>query len=165
MLFWYENTAASLCPSDPCADAMCANFPNAECVPDFCTCTATFPGGETNEIDLAPLCDSCNNFEETGSIFGECDFPLGIALVQGQCTLVSGCESFGFPFFESVEACQECLCVGVESAVIFGPCEAILGATVVNGQCQVVSGCSQMGVPFFDSIEDCQSQCGCSGTN
>jgi hypothetical protein len=64
--------------------------------------------------DIAECQESCGHFcEDVGNVdFGLCDFPLGIAIVNGECTSVSGCDwvvdevDYSSAFFDSFEDCE-----------------------------------------------------------
>ena len=51
--------------------------------------------------------------------FGFCDMLLGVAIVDGSCQYVSGCDDYGYSFFNSMDACNKacgCLWGGVAHA-------------------------------------------------
>lgn len=104
-----------------------------------------------------------------GIDFGLCALVLGTALVDGTCTLVSGCgyivnEVDYSPFFFENEAdCEACLennCTDL-SGVDFGECAMPLGLALINNTCQAISGCGYVvdevdySPFFFENIEDC----------
>lgn len=151
------------CESNPCSSTECLSFPESNCVPDFCSCSASFSVGD---LDVTAFCDKCANLTDPVSVFGdECDDVLGYAVVNGMCQPVQGCNSLGYEFFSSFEECRgECLCIDVDDpASVFGSCAGALGVAVVNGVCQPVAGCSASGVPLFGSVFECESKCGCPG--
>ncbi|MCB0760004.1 MAG: T9SS type A sorting domain-containing protein, partial [Flavobacteriales bacterium] len=123
-------------------------------------------------------CQETDCYDLGGLDFGECAMPLGIALINGQCTMISGCsytandgEDYSMYFYETMDECMFCEdstgCMDL-GGLDFGPCEAVLGVGLVNGSCQYISGCSwQIGntdySPYgFDDMESCEFACGTS---
>lgn len=47
---------------------------------------------------------SCRDLAEVS--FGFCEMELGWAIVNGACTLISGCDARGFTFFETLSECR-----------------------------------------------------------
>lgn len=166
---------------------------NAECAPpepcddladvDFGACLAVLGvgvvDGECTTIsgcsDMGyPLFDSFDKCQSeciepepcddlSGVDFGPCGAILGIGVVDGECTFISGCSAMGYPLFDSFDKCEEeCEPKPCEdlSGVDFGPCDAILGIGIVDGDCTWISGCDAMGYPLFSSFDECQKNCG-----
>lgn len=106
--------------------------------------------------------------------FGICTMPLGVAVVNGECTSLSGCDwtvngvDYSPYFFESIVSCQAtcgqntCLDLGT---VDFGECEMFMGYAIVNESCQGVSGCGWIvneidySPYFYDTYEECVGGC------
>lgn len=124
----------------------------------------TWIGGECG-ADIPPCTDLGN------VSFGLCDMALGVGLVNGFCTSVSGCSyvvndvDYSAAFFSSFEDCLACdnsFCNDL-SGLDFGECEMVLGIALVDNVCQEISGCSYFsnGVDysndFFSSMEACSS--------
>ncbi len=124
------------------------------------------------------FCGQGGCYDMSTADFGACDMPLGIGLVNGICTMISGCGTVDFNsgadlvdyFFESMQECQiACTsgdCLDLEG-VDFGPCDAIIGIGFINGSCSYISGCGQTDVNevdyspyFFDNMESCVGSCG-----
>ncbi|MCH2199206.1 MAG: T9SS type A sorting domain-containing protein [Flavobacteriales bacterium] len=141
-------------------------------------------GWEVGGVDYSPYfyqniedyqaCLDTDCVDLGGVDFGDCDFPLGIAIVNGECTELSGCDwvvnGFDYSpyFFDDISECGSCLdsdCFDVYG-IDFGLCEAVLGVALLNGSCSYVSGCSWVvgetdySIYGFDDIEDCQIACG-----
>ena len=62
------------------------------------------------EFDLAPACSDLSNVD-----FGFCSMPLGIGIINGQCTMISGCSNisgmidYSASLYTSMTSCQACL--------------------------------------------------------
>ena len=62
------------------------------------------------EFDLAPPCSDLSNI-----YFGMCFMPLGIGIINGQCTMISGCSNisgmidYSASLYTSMTSCQACL--------------------------------------------------------
>jgi hypothetical protein len=62
------------------------------------------------EFDLAPPCSDLSNVD-----FGLCSMPLGIGIINGQCTMISGCSNisgmldYSASLYTSMTSCQACL--------------------------------------------------------
>lgn len=108
--------------------------------------------------------------------FGFCDFPLGIALINGSCIGISGCDYTvdevdysGFFYTELADCLENCAeeieCQDV-GGIDFGECEMYLGTALIYGECMNLSGCGYVvneidySGYFFESIESCDTQCG-----
>ena len=112
-----------------------------------------------------------------GVDFGDCDFPLGVTLINGECVGISGCDfianglDYSNAFYESFEFCAElCGNTPVEpctdlTGIDFGLCAAVLGVALADGQCTTISGCGYVidGIDysnaFSDSYEICVESC------
>ena len=62
--------------------------------------------GECNGGICSQLCGdgACRDISDVA--FGFCEMELGWAIVNGSCTLISGCDARGFAFFETQSACR-----------------------------------------------------------
>lgn len=119
--------------------------------------------------------DSSDCMDLAGIDFGLCLSVLGIGMVNGSCTYISGCSTIvdGVDYapylFETEEECQACEgevdCMEL-GGIDFGPCDAILGVGILNGSCTYISGCDLVvdGIDYtsytFETEEDCQAECG-----
>ena len=62
------------------------------------------------EFDLAPACSDLSNID-----FGMCFMSLGIGIINGQCTMISGCSNisgmidYSASLYTSMLSCQACL--------------------------------------------------------
>ncbi len=146
-------------------------------------------GWEVGGIDYSPYffqntesCEACLNGEECvdlqGIDFGSCDAILGIGLLEGTCTYISGCswEAGGVDYsvysYDSMADCQLTCeedpgCIDL-SGLDFGDCDLFLGYANVDGSCAALSGCGYNagGVDyspyFFDTEDACELICtGC----
>jgi hypothetical protein len=137
-------------------------------------CFAFYGGGLTSwtqgECPPQPDCMDLGDID-----FGFCDFPLGIALINGSCQSVSGCDwtvdnvDYSPWFYETMDECQACEemdCLNL-SGIDFGPCDAILGVAMTDEGCEYISGCSTVGGDgidyadyFFENMADCEMECG-----
>ncbi len=120
----------------------------------------------------AILCVDVGNVD-----FGMCDMWLGYAVVNGQCSGLSGCGyivdnvDYSDHFFIDQQSCNTSC--GVDSSLCtdlgiidFGLCDMALGIVYYNGQCVSLSGCGYVvdGVDyspyFYQSMESCVETCG-----
>ena len=98
------------CFADPCTVESCPEFPEAECVANYCEgCWADF------YLDEEWL--DCNS--QTGCIdlsgidFGDCDMILGVGWINDNCEYISGCDEvadgidYSNAFFDSMDECFE----------------------------------------------------------
>ena len=78
------------CFQDPCIEASCPAYPNADCVSTYCDgCFADF---YTSNGELITDCDSMEECVDlTGLFFGWCDMALGVGYADGSCQYISGC--------------------------------------------------------------------------
>lgn len=138
-------------------------------------CEAFYWGGVTSWTEGE--CEQEVDCMDLGGIdFGFCDFPLGIALINGQCESISGCDwtvdsvDYSPYFYETWDQCISCLpdsgCMNL-SGIDFGPCDAILGVGWTDEGCQWISGCSTVGSDgidyaeyFFEDMAYCEMDCG-----
>lgn len=100
--------------------------------------------------------------EDVGDIdFGPCDAVLGVGVIEGDCVVISGCES-PVPLFVTILDCLS-TCIGPTcdnlAEIDFGDCEAILGWGVIGDGCQLIVGCESP-VPLFPTEEACEAACG-----
>lgn len=136
-------------------------------------CYATYYGGVTS---FTPgECTGSDCVDVGGIDFGLCDMYMGVALVDGTCSNVSGCgwvvDGVDYqPYFFATEA--ECLqsCLNEDECmdlygIDFGPCDMAMGIALVDGACLSVSGCGWEvnGVDyspyFYPSMEECAGSC------
>lgn len=123
------------------------------------------------------VADPCTDL--AGIDFGMCAQFLGYALVNGNCTPISGCGyivgnvDYTLAFSSSLEDC-DMNCGGLTYAdpctdlagIDFGMCAQFLGYALVNGTCTPVSGCGYIvgnvdyTLAFSSSMEDCDVNCG-----
>lgn len=162
-------------------DMMCIDIWDPVCGCDNVTypndCHATNFGGVTSFTAgecQSPAPGDC--LDLTNVDFGLCDMFMGVAVINGACSFVSGCgwvvEGVDYSpyFFDNMDECTQACgtatseCLDLEG-VDFGDCDAVLGVAVVSGQCVFVSGCDFFagGVDysnnFFTDIASCESQC------
>jgi len=100
------------CFQDPCIEASCLAYPNADCVSTYCDgCFADF---YASNGELITDCDSmgeCTDF--TDLFFGLCDMYLGVGYTDGACEHLSGCGwdmngiDYSDAFFETIDECEE----------------------------------------------------------
>lgn len=118
-------------------------------------------------------------FDLAEADFGDCEMYLGIGLINGECTPLSGCGTIDIItgndmaqyIFEDYNTCySNCSqggCYDMGNAD-FGLCDMALGIGLVNGSCVSISGCSTVDYNsgmdlvdyFFDSYAQCQISCG-----
>lgn len=109
--------------------------------------------------------------------FGECDMEMGMAVVNGECSFISGCGwevngiNYSPAFYTSFESCIEgCIPIVIEpctdiEGVGFGLCLTVLGVANFGGSCTYISGCStnsngiDYSPAFFATVEDCVTSC------
>ncbi|MGM0574843.1 MAG: hypothetical protein ACQEXJ_03810 [Myxococcota bacterium] len=106
-----QQPPSEACWSDAdCGDGMTCNKE------DFCLPT---PGCWTDaRAPGAPCTDA------SGVNFGSCAMVLGWGVVDGQCTLLSGCDDQGFDLFANEEECQQtCVATDPCEPVCYGQCE------------------------------------------
>lgn len=107
------------------------------------------------EAACVPTCQDL-----AGIDFGDCEMILGWGIIDGACTLISGCDS-PVALFASEEECRDACTPTCDdlAGIDFGPCDAVLGFGVINGACQEISGCESP-VPLFPTQEACEEACG-----
>jgi hypothetical protein len=117
-------------------------------------------------------------FDLAEADFGDCEMAIGVGLVNGICTSLSGCGTIDLNtgvdmaayIFQDYAFCEsQCMqggCLDMGTAD-FGLCDMALGIGLVNGSCQMISGCSTVDFNsgmdladyFFDSMASCQTAC------
>ncbi len=138
-------------------------------------CYATAVGGVTSytQGECAQVIE-CNDL--AGLDFGMCDMVLGVGLINGTCTYMSGCGwiidevDYSPYFFDEMETCQmQCedqtvSCLDL-AAIDFGPCDMYLGVGLIDGTCIHMSGCGWIvndvdySPHFFQEMDECQMEC------
>ncbi len=119
-------------------------------------------------------CTEVDCLDLAGIDFGLCDMAMGIALVDGECVAISGCDwevggiDYSPYFYQNMEDCEACLsgddCFDLEG-IDFGDCDMDMGVGLLNGECIAISGCGWEvgGIDYspygFESIEACESLC------
>jgi hypothetical protein len=107
--------------------------------------------------------------------FGDCDMFMGIAVVNGQCTGISGCGfvvddiNYAPAFYSSMEDCEACLgnepidaepCTDLAN-IDFGPCSMFIGYALNGGQCVPMSGCGTVSnnVNYQNALYATEAEC------
>ncbi|MFM1932184.1 MAG: hypothetical protein RL226_1487, partial [Bacteroidota bacterium] len=120
--------------------------------------------------ELLIECEDLTNVD-----FGPCDMVLGVGLINGQCSYISGCgwEVNGVDytpyFYETLSECQNTCgpmptCLDL-AGIDFGICAMPLGYAMIDGACVALSGCGwevngvNYSPNFFESYEDCANNC------
>lgn len=127
-------------------------------------------------------CEAClageDCFDLEGIDFGPCEAILGVGVLEGSCTYISGCgwEVGGVDYsvygYDSMAECQLACeddpgCLDL-FGVDFGDCDMYLGIANVDGSCVALSGCGwevggiDYSPYFFDTEDACETNCtGC----
>ena len=127
--------------------------------------------------DCQAACMATECVDLLGVDFGPCEAILGISLLDGSCSYISGCSwaysgvDYSPYSFNSLADCQlacedleECLDL---ADIDFGDCDFPLGIANIDGSCISISGCDWTvgGVDyspyFFESLDDCEFYCDC----
>lgn len=144
------------------------------------SCEAEVFGGVTSFVSGECAQSSGDCFDVGGLDFGDCEMVMGVAVVDGSCTGISGCgwvvDGVDYSVY-SFENTGDCLaaCGGGDcqdlAGVDFGVCTMAMGVALINGDCVGLSGCGWVvdGVDYsvysFESLEACQTTCGSSCTD
>ncbi|MCF8258106.1 MAG: T9SS type A sorting domain-containing protein [Flavobacteriales bacterium] len=130
----------------------------------------SWTAGECDQTSVPPCTDVA------GIDFGQCDMLLGHAVVNGQCTAVSGCGwtadgvDYSAAFSPSLGDCQS-NCVEVVPAepctdladVDFGMCAMAMGFGIIDNTCQFISGCGttvdnvDYAPALYSSLGECEA--------
>jgi hypothetical protein len=130
----------------------------------------SWTAGECDEASVPPCLDVAD------IDFGPCDMFLGHAMVNGQCTALSGCGTtvdgtdYSDAFFPSLQQCQdECLVIQIAepctdlTQVDFGMCAMALGIGIIDNVCQFISGCGttvgnvNYAPALYSSMAECEA--------
>ncbi len=111
------------CFVDPCGAETCPEYPEAECISNYCQgCWADFYLNE--ELLDCSIQTGC--IDLTGIDFGACDMVLGIGWITDHCDFISGCSYIGengvnysSAFFNTIGMCNEVCNNYVPDSVIF----------------------------------------------
>ena len=108
-----------------------------------------------------------------GVDFGLCDMTMGVGVINGVCTNISGCGwevngiDYSPAFYNSIAECtSNCGPCEDLAGVNFGDCDMAMGVGVINGVCTYISGCGwevngiDYSSAFYNSIAECNSSCG-----
>jgi len=98
------------CFADPCTVEFCSEFPEAECVPNYCDgCwTDYYLDEELLDCNIQTDCIDLTEID-----FGDCDMVLGIGWINENCEYISGCDwvadgiDYSIAFYDSMENCSE----------------------------------------------------------
>ena len=98
------------CFADPCTIEFCPEFPEAECIPNYCEgCWADFYlDGEWLDCNSQIGCVDLNGID-----FGDCDMFIGVGWITDHCEDISGCDwvvdgiDYSNAFFDSMDECYE----------------------------------------------------------
>ncbi len=162
------------CFQDPCIEASCPAYPNAECVSTYCGgCYADFYNTNGELITNCGDGTSCPGDNPAGCFQNGC--PDGYECVddwENSC-VSSNCSCDGFTgqwvctddcnggtCFEIVEECTDL------TGIFFGWCDMVLGVGFTDGSCQYISGCGweadgvDYSAAFFETMDECNAACG-----
>ena len=159
------------CFQDPCIDASCPAYPDAECVSTYCgDCFADFYlNGELITDCESSACEGPNpaGCFQNGCPDGyECVDDWENSCVSGTCFCdeadgewVCTDDCNGGTCFEIMEVCVDL------TGLFFGWCAMYLGVGYLDGSCQHMSGCGwdvggiDYSDAFFNSMDECVSAC------
>jgi len=155
------------CFQDPCIEASCPAYPDAECTANFCGgCHADFYQNGELVTDCYSPADcinymDCNSCTENGCFWQ----PIGEGICADEC-MIADLDCYGETEWWQADCPESQACVDL-SGIDFGFCDMALGVGFVNGECQYLSGCgwwdqygNDWSHAFFGSMADCESVCG-----
>ncbi len=151
------------CFQDPCIEAICPAYPNAECTASFCgSCYADFYQNSELIMDcFSPA--NCQNYTDCNSCTDSgCFWQPDICL--DEC-LIADLDCYGTGNGWQADCPEFELCVDL-TGIDFGFCDMVLGVGFVNGECSYLSGCgwgdmdgNDWSHAFFNNIEECETAC------
>ena len=149
------------CLVDPCEVAPeCQLNQTANCESNYCGgCYADFYDLDGNLVDCySPIIEECDDVGDV--FFGPCDMYMGVAIVNGECEHVSGCDwevdgvDYYDAFFGTIDECntncinQPYLCEDIQydydqlHSGVYATCEFDNDCVSVWGDCDVgLGGC------------------------
>jgi len=153
------------CFQDPCMEANCLAYPNAECISTYCGgCYADF----YQNNDLITDCSTYSNCSNLNSCSdctdADCFWqPTDNGICDDEC-VIADLECYGSAPTWSAECPEESECIDL-TGLFFGLCEMYLGIGYSDDYCQYISGCDWIvdGVDyyeaFFESMDECEDIC------
>ena len=126
------------------------------------------------------IAEACTDL--AGIDFGGCEAIIGYGLVNGVCTIISGCGPLainGIDYSAALTSEADCMaaceatvepCTDL-AGVDFGDCDFPLGVVLINGTCQGISGCDfvvdgvDYSAAFYTSEADCMAACDNMGSD
>jgi hypothetical protein len=153
------------CFQDPCIEASCPAYPNAECVATFCGgCYADFYQNGEIVTDCYSSAD-CYNINDCSSCTDAGCFwqPTEEGICADEC-MVADLDCYGSSSYWVAECPEGDSCTDL-SGLFFGECDMYLGVGYADGSCQYVSGCGwdvdgvDYSTAFFEYIGTCEEAC------